>query len=148
MVARASRNTLVLGSYTFSWINISNTLKHYRELRQRLCNRQLTRRNKSDGSPNNDFIRNTGIYDVPEDNSGYQELSHVNRRSHYDQLQRPNSGSNGIVMIFLYVFPIKRESVYRIEEVCRERTFFGTKLKHCKSVFCTWTWSSKERLLT
>lgn len=98
-------------------------------MRQRLRKKQVTRGNKNDESPNNDPIPHTGIYDIPEDNAGYQELSHVTGRSHYDQLQRPNSGSNGIVMIFLYVFPIKRESVYRIEEVCRERTFFWYKVE-------------------
>lgn len=76
-------------------------------MRQRLCKKQVTRGNKNDESPNNDPIPHTGIYDIPEDNAGYQELSHVTGRSHYDQLQRPNWWLkllyNGIVMTLLYV---------------------------------------------
>lgn len=72
--------SIVVNGCTITWI-----------LRQRLCKRQEeTRRNKSDESPNNDSIPHIGIYDIPEDNAGYQELSHVTGRSHYDQLQRPN----------------------------------------------------------
>lgn len=80
------------GIYTFSWINIINALNYYRILRQRLRKRKLTRGSKSDDSPNNDPTPHTGIYDIPDDNAGYQELSHVTGRSHYDQLQRPNWG--------------------------------------------------------
>lgn len=75
--------------HTFSVL--FNALKYYRILRQRLRKRQeVTRGNKSDESPNDDPITHTGIYDIPEDNTGYQELSHVTGRSHYDQLQRQN----------------------------------------------------------
>lgn len=76
-------------------------------MRQRLRKKQVTRGNKNDESPNNDPIPHTGIYDIPEDNAGYQELSHVTGRSHYDQLQRPNWWLkllyNGTVMTLLYV---------------------------------------------
>lgn len=71
--------SIVVNGCTITWI-----------LRQRLRKRQLTRGSKSDESPNNDPTPHTGIYDIPEDNAGYQELSHVTGRSHYDQLQRPN----------------------------------------------------------
>lgn len=71
--------SIVVNGCTITWI-----------LRQRLRKRQLTRGSKSDDSPNNDPTPHTGIYDIPDDNAGYQELSHVTGRSHYDQLQRPN----------------------------------------------------------
>lgn len=51
---------------------------------------EVTREKKSDESANNDSNPRTGIYDIPEDTTGYQELSHVTGRSHYDQLQRQN----------------------------------------------------------
>lgn len=62
-------------------------LKHYRILRHRQHKGQkVTRGKESDESGNIDSNHHTGIYDIPEDTTGYQELGQVTGPSHYDQI--------------------------------------------------------------